>query len=104
MLVPCPWFPEAAAFAKAHPDLDLGIHQALNSEWTGFRWGPVTSRDQVPTLLDRDGYLPLDTPQVIRNANPLQVEAELRSQINRAQQFGVPSRTSTRTWRRFSGH
>jgi predicted glycoside hydrolase/deacetylase ChbG (UPF0249 family) len=89
ILVPCPWFPEAAAFAKAHPDLDLGIHQALNSEWTGFRWGPVTSRDQVPTLLDADGYLPLDTPQVTRKANPAEVEAELQSQINRAQQFGV---------------
>jgi hypothetical protein len=89
ILVPCPWFPEAAAFAKAHPDLDLGIHQALNSEWTGFRWGPVTSTDKVPTLLDADGYLPLDTPQVTRKANPAEVEAELQSQINRAQQFGV---------------
>lgn len=89
ILVPCPWFLEAAKFAKAHPDLDLGIHQALNSEWTTFRWGPVSSKDKVPTLLDADGYLPLDTPQVAKNANPAQVEEELRAQISRAQQFGV---------------
>src|SRR5262249_25234035 len=29
ILVPCPWFPEAARFARAHPEADLGIHLAL---------------------------------------------------------------------------
>jgi predicted glycoside hydrolase/deacetylase ChbG (UPF0249 family) len=89
ILVPCPWFLEAAAFAKAHPDLDLGVHQALNSEWTMFRWGPVSSTGKVPTLLDAQGYLPLDTPEVAANAKPDEVEAELRAQIERARTLGV---------------
>jgi predicted glycoside hydrolase/deacetylase ChbG (UPF0249 family) len=89
ILVPCPWFLEAANFAKAHPEADLGIHQALNSEWTQFRWGPVSSRDKVPSLLDDQNYLPLDTPEVVKNAKPAEVEAELRAQIERAQKFGV---------------
>lgn len=89
ILVPCPWFLEAANFAKAHPDADLGIHQALTSEWTTFRWGPVTSKDQVSSLLDPEGYLPLDTPEVAKNAKPNEVETELRAQIDRARQFGV---------------
>jgi len=89
ILVPCPWFLEAAAYAKSHPEADLGIHQALNSEWTTFRWGPVSSKDQVSSLLDREGYLPLDTPVVAQNAKAGEVEAELRAQISRAQQFGV---------------
>jgi chitin disaccharide deacetylase len=89
ILVPCPWFPEAAEFAKAHPDADLGIHQALNSEWAGYRWGPVTSKDQVASLLDAHGYLPLDTPEVAKNAKPDEVERELRSQVDRAQKMGV---------------
>jgi chitin disaccharide deacetylase len=89
ILIPCPWFPEAAAFAKSHPDLDLGVHQALNSEWTPFRWGPVSSKDKVASLLDPDGYLPLDTPQVARNADQAQVEVELRAQIDRARKMGV---------------
>src|SRR5215470_14452412 len=89
ILVPCPWFLEAANFAKTHPDADLGIHQALNSEWTQFRWGPVSSRDQVASLLDAQNYLPLDTPDVVNRAKPAEVEAELRAQIERAQKFGL---------------
>src|SRR5271154_3111862 len=59
ILVPCPWFPEVAKWAKEHPNADVGIHQALNSEWTSFRWGPGSSKDKVPSLMDPDGYLPL---------------------------------------------
>jgi chitin disaccharide deacetylase len=89
ILVPCPWFLEAANFAKAHPDADLGIHQALTSEWTTFRWGPVTSKDQVPSLLDAQGYLPSDTPEVASKAKSDEVERELRAQIERARNVGV---------------
>ncbi|MGH6913747.1 MAG: ChbG/HpnK family deacetylase, partial [Geminicoccales bacterium] len=51
ILVPCPWFPEVARWARAHPEADLGIHLALNSEWTGFRWGPASAISDVPSLL-----------------------------------------------------
>jgi chitin disaccharide deacetylase len=89
ILVPCPWFPEVVTWAKQHPDADLGIHQALNSEWTSFRWGPVSPKDKVPSLLDPDGYLPLDTPAVTQNAKPAEVESELRAQIDRARSAGI---------------
>ena len=89
ILVPCPWFPEVARWAKAHPDADLGIHLALNSEWNDYRWGPVSSKDKVPSLLDASGYLPLDTPEVGKNAKMPEVETELRAQIDRAQAFGI---------------
>lgn len=89
ILVPCPWFPEVIRWAKQHPDADVGIHQALNSEWTDFRWGPVSPKDKVPSLLDPDGYLPLDTPEVAKNANPSEIEMELRSQIDRARGAGI---------------
>ena len=89
ILVPCPWFPEVANWAREHPDADLGIHQALNGEWTGFRWGPVSPKDRVPSLLDPDGYLPLDTPEVAKNAKPAEVEEELRAQIDKAKAAGI---------------
>src|SRR5271154_2655714 len=89
ILVPCPWFPEVVKWTKEHPDADVGIHQALNSEWTSFRWGPVSPKDKVSTLLDSDGYLPLDTPAVMQNAKLSEVETELRAQIDRAQSAGI---------------
>src|ERR1700681_4350264 len=89
ILVPCPWFPEVAQWAKEHPNADLGIHQALNSEWTTLRWGPVSSKDKVPSLLDADRYLPLDTPAVTENAKLAEVEVELRAQIDRAKSAGI---------------
>jgi len=89
VLVACPWFPEVARWAKEHPDADLGIHLALNSEWTGFRWGPVTRTSLVPTLTDAQGYLPLTSEEVMEKAASADVEQELRAQIEKARAFGV---------------
>jgi len=89
ILVPCPWVPEVATWANEHPDADLGIHLALNSEWTTFRWGPVSPADQVPSLLDSRGYMPLLEDQVVQQANPKQVERELRAQVKRAHELGI---------------
>ena len=89
ILVPCPWFPEVARWARAHPDADLGIHLAVNSEWTGFRWGPVSSREAVASLLDQDGYLPLLETDVVGRAKPAEIDRELRAQIDRARSAGV---------------
>jgi predicted glycoside hydrolase/deacetylase ChbG (UPF0249 family) len=89
ILVPCPWFPEAARWAKDHPEADLGIHLAITSEWTDYRWGPVSPSDQVPSLLDAQGYMPLTETVPAQHARPAEVERELRAQVERAQAFGV---------------
>lgn len=89
ILVPCPWFPEVAKFAREHPDADLGIHLALNAEWTPVRWGPVASKSQVPSLLDSDAYMPLVEEQVVGHAKPSEVETELEAQIKKARDSGI---------------
>jgi chitin disaccharide deacetylase len=90
ILVPCPWLPEVARWAQSHPQADLGIHMALDSEWTDLRWGPISPRDKVPSLLDEQGYLPLLETQVAQQAKPSEVEIELHAQIDRARSMGIP--------------
>lgn len=89
ILVPCPWMPEIAAYASAHPNADLGLHLALTAEWKHFKWGPVLPRTEVPSLVDNRGFLPDNTPDVGKNAKPAEVEKELRAQVERAKQFGI---------------
>jgi len=89
ILVPCPWFPEVVRWARAHPEADLGVHLALNSEWTTFRWRPLSPAHAVPSLLDEDGYMPLVETTVGQRARIPEVEKELRAQIDRARAAGI---------------
>ena len=89
IMVPCPWFPEIAAYARAHPEADLGIHLTLTSEWKYYRWGPVLPESDVPTLVDGDGYLHADAGEAARRMDPAQAEAEIRAQVERALAFGI---------------
>ena len=89
IMVPCPWLPEIAAYARSHPQADLGLHLTLTSEWTPYRWGPVLSKDRVASLLDKSGYFYLTESDAASHADPKEVEAEIRAQIERARSFGI---------------
>lgn len=89
IMVPCPWLSEIAAFARANPQADLGLHLTLTSEWTALRWGPVSSRDKVSSLLDKDGYFPRLETEAAAQADPKEVEMEINAQIERARALGI---------------
>ena len=75
---------------KRHPDVAVGIHLTLNSEWKNYRWGPVLGRTAVPTLVDADGYFFPSSEALYQNHPDLtQVENELRAQIDRAKKSGL---------------
>mgnify|MGYP001239272789 CR=1 FL=1 len=89
IMVPCPWITEVAAYAKAHPDADFGLHLTLTSEWKLYRWGPVSPSDKVPSLLDPAGTFWGDTPQVALHAKDDDAEREIRAQVERAMALGI---------------
>jgi predicted glycoside hydrolase/deacetylase ChbG (UPF0249 family) len=88
IMVPCPWFPEIADYAKSHPALDFGLHLTLTSERVYYRWGPVASKDKVPSLVDENGYFHHDWTAT-KKVSPQEVELELRAQIDRAYAMGI---------------
>lgn len=92
VMMPCPWAPAAAELIRARaadPRLDVGVHLTLNSEWSGYRWGPLVARAPGDGLLDAEGYFYHRSAAVHANANLAAVERELRAQIDRALAYGI---------------
>ena len=82
VMVPCPWFREAAEMAAVNKSLDLGVHLTLTAEKEFYRWRPLTSAGKSSGLVDDDGYMWRDVSSVRRNANVDAVALELRAQID----------------------
>lgn len=89
IMVPCPWFPEIAAYAAAHPSADFGLHLTLTAEWKYYKWGTVAAPNEVKGLLTDKNYFHDNVEAVVSKASPAEVEKELRAQIERARQFGI---------------
>jgi predicted glycoside hydrolase/deacetylase ChbG (UPF0249 family) len=90
VIVPGPWYPQAVRLLKDKPDIDVGIHLCLTSEWEDVKWGPLT---HAPSLVDVDGHFypmtrqrkdfPPKTGFLDAGPKPEEVERELRAQIER---------------------
>lgn len=89
IMVPCPWFPEIAAYAREHPEADFGLHLTHTSEWETYKWGPVSSKDQVPGLVNPEGYFWPATLNVYQHATPEEVKTEAIAQIEKALAAGI---------------
>lgn len=89
-MVPCPWFTEAVEWFRDKPNVSVGIHLTLNSEWKNYRWGPVAGVTMVPSLVDSMGnFFPSRSRLYANNPSLDEIELELRAQINKALQAGL---------------
>lgn len=88
VMVPCPWFPEAARLCREHPSIDIGIHLTLTSEWSGYRWKPISTCDVRSGLIDAEGYF-YRNQSLWQRPDPQVICNELLAQINQARKAGM---------------
>jgi chitin disaccharide deacetylase len=109
LMPPCSWFPEAVEMLNENPGYDVGVHLTLTSEWSRYKWRPITC---CPSLVDEDGFF---FPMVWKNSgfpsnSSIQeanwkideVEQELRAQIELSMKY-LPQVSHLSTHMGFAG-
>ena len=89
LMVPCPWFFEMAQFCLEHPEVDYGIHLTLTGEWKTYPFRPITPLDQIPSLVNHQGYFYPKRAAIRDSAILEEVYLELKNQIEFALSLGL---------------
>lgn len=89
VMMPCPWVPHFVAWLKMHPGIDAGLHLTLTSEWTNYKWAPLSGAPAVPGLVDTStGAMYASVEAVVKHASAAEVRQEVMAQVKRARQMG----------------
>jgi len=90
LMLPCPWAYAACCECRDQPDLDVGVHLTLTSEWPTYRWGPVLGAVRCPSLVEELGFFPKNPEAgLYERGEPDQILAEATAQIQRALAWGL---------------
>ncbi len=83
VMAPCPWGLHALRLLREHPEVAFGVHLTVVCDFADVRWGPLASRDKVPSLVDETGsfYGIERIPALLARAKPDELEVEFRAQV-----------------------
>lgn len=83
LMAPCPWAPHALQLLKERSDIPFAVHLTVICDFSTYRWGPWTSKDLVPTLVDESGYFHSGQriPEFLSQARLEEIEIEFGAQI-----------------------
>lgn len=83
LMVPCPWALQAMHHLKENPSISFGVHLTVICDTTNYAYRPLTSKENVPSLVDADGYFyPLERMDaLVEQANLAELETEFRAQL-----------------------
>jgi predicted glycoside hydrolase/deacetylase ChbG (UPF0249 family) len=83
LMVPCPWALHAMHWLRDNPEVAFGVHLTAICDGADYRWGPLTARDKVPSLVDETGYFYRfeRMAEFFAQVNLDQLEVEFRAQI-----------------------
>jgi len=88
VMMPCAWVPAFVHYLRQHPTIDAGLHLTLTSEWKSYRWGPLSGKELVPGLVDKEGAFWSSVEDVVKHASADEVDKEMRAQLARAKNMG----------------
>lgn len=91
VMTTCPGTSEALALLRDRPQLSVGVHLTLVRDSARLRWGPLTDRQRVPSLVDETGdlFLAARSSELLGQARLGEVELELRAQIHAVLDAGL---------------
>lgn len=89
IMYPCSWSNAAIDLCQKNPQIDMGVHLTLTSEWRFYRWGPISTRDRRSGLMDEEGYFYHTSAEAQKYGRPRAVKVELAAQLERALSAGL---------------
>lgn len=91
LMVTCPWSLHAIQWLSQNPDVDFGVHLTAVSEAPYYRWGPVTAKEKVRSLIDEAGYFYPESriDEFLDQVDMDELELEFRAQIEMALAAGL---------------
>jgi hypothetical protein len=89
IMVPCPWALEILEYAKEHTGLDVGIHLTLTAEWKLYKWGGISSSDQIQSLLDGNNYFYPSVEELGKAVKIPDALKEMKAQIDKVIKSGI---------------
>jgi predicted glycoside hydrolase/deacetylase ChbG (UPF0249 family) len=89
IMMTCNYISDVGEFAIENPEIDLGLHLTVTSEWRDYKWDGVSSSSSIPSLIDKKGHLFENKKKFTWNANPGDLKRELQAQINLAKSLGI---------------
>lgn len=84
-----PWFNDFVDQCKEHGVENVGISVALTNPYERLSWRLASSRTEVPSLVNQDGFPWRTVLQYAVNATPEDVEKEIHAQIQQARAAGL---------------
>jgi len=89
VMMPCAWALTAAAFCRQRPQVDMGVHATLTSEWQFYRWGPVSTHQPASGLVDPEGFFYRSSEEAQEHAEAESARQELQAQLELALRWGM---------------
>jgi chitin disaccharide deacetylase len=84
------WLDETVEILEKHPQVSVGVHVCLNSEWVPYKWGPVLPAKEVPSIVDKWGHFFGTRKDLLAHQPNLdEVENEIRAQVELAVRKGL---------------